>query len=31
MSNKIGIGMPSNQSKMYPVAAVSLILFLKCI
>jgi hypothetical protein len=31
MSNKTGIGIPSNQSRMYPAAAASLIFCFKCI
>jgi hypothetical protein len=29
ITSKIGIGIPRSQSKMYPVAAVSFILFIK--
>ena len=29
--SKIGIGIPRSQSKMYPVAPASFILFVKCI
>lgn len=30
IKSKIGIGIPRSQSKMYPVAPASLILFIKC-
>src|SRR5205809_685238 len=30
IKSKIGIGIPRSQSKMYPVAPVCLILFIKC-